>query len=183
MIQKLLREAGATNVSREPVAVDARDHAAAPDWTNLGSPENYLGFARTESFASPGGFARNKPSQYRSPARLNLNEWALSGDWTVRKDAAALNTSGGRITYRFHARDLHLVMGPAAPGSSVKFRVLIDGRPPGANHGVDVDEQGFGAVTEQRMYTLVRQGGAIADRQFEIEFLDAGAEAFAFSFG
>jgi thiol-disulfide isomerase/thioredoxin len=183
MLQKLLREAGATNVSSEPVAVDARDHAAAPDWSNLGSPENYLGFARTESFASPGGFVRNKPTDYHTPARLSLNEWALSGNWTVRGDAAALNAAGGRITYRFHARDLHLVMGPAANGSSVKFRVLIDGQPPGAAHGVDVDAQGFGTVTEQRMYTLVRQGGAIVDRQFEIEFLGAGAEAFAFSFG
>jgi hypothetical protein len=183
VIQTLLREAGASDVSREPAAVDARDHAAAPDWANLGSPENYLGFARTDNFASPGGLVRNKPSQYRSPARLSLNEWALSGDWTVRQDAAALNTAGGRLTYRFHARDLHLVMGPAMPGSSVKFRVLIDGKPPGAAHGVDVNEQGFGTVTEQRMYTLVRQAGAIADRQFEIEFLGAGAELFAFSFG
>lgn len=183
IIQTLLREAGATNVSREPVPVDARDHAAAPDWNNLGSPENYLGFARTDNFASPGGLVRNKPSLYRAPARLNLNEWSLSGEWTVRKDAAALNMPGGRITYRFHARDVHLVMGPAAPGSSVRFRVLIDGQPPGAARGVDVDEQGFGTVTEQRMYTLVRQGGTIADRQFEIEFLGAGAEVFAFSFG
>ena len=117
------------------------------------------------------------------PARLSLNEWALSGDWTVRKDAASLNKAGGRIAYRFHARDLHLVMGPAAPGASVKFRVLIDGKPPGTAHGVDVDEQGNGTVTEQRMYQLIRQPGPIADRQFEIEFFDPGVEAFAFTFG
>jgi hypothetical protein len=101
----------------------------------------------------------------------------------VRKDAAALNKPGGSITYRFHARDLHLVMGPAAPGSSVKFRVLIDGQPPGSARGVDVDEQGYGTVTEQRMYTLIRQPGPIADRQFQIEFFGPGAEVFAFTFG
>ena len=183
VIQTMLREAGATDVSRAPTTVDARDHAAAPDWANLKSPENYLGFARTENFASPGGLMRNKSGMYQSPARLNLNEWSLSGDWTVRKDAAALNKSGGSIAYRFHARDLHLVMGPAAPGSPVKFRVLIDGQPPGSARGVDVDEQGYGTVSEQRMYTLIRQPGPIADRQFQIEFFGPGAEVFAFAFG
>ena len=112
-----------------------------------------------------------------------LNYWALSGDWTVKKGAAAVNKAGGRIAYRFHARDLHLVMGPSAPGTSVPFRVLIDGRPPGAAHGTDVDEQGNGTVSEQRLYQLIRQQGPIADRLFEIEFLDPGAEAFAFTFG
>src|SRR5262245_33416129 len=106
-----------------------------------------------------------------------------SGDWTVRKDASALNKAGGRIIYRFHARDLHLVMGPTAPGAPVKFRVLIDGKPPGVAHGVDVDAQGNGTVIEQRMYQLIRQPGPIADRQFEIEFFSPGAEAFALSFG
>ena len=132
VIQALLREAGATGVSREPVTVDARGHDAAPDWANLKSPENYVGFERTENFASPGGLLRDKPRMNRPPARLSLNEWALSGDWTVKRDAAALNKAGGSITYRFHARDLHLVMGPAVRGSSVKFRVLIDGQPPGS---------------------------------------------------
>ncbi len=183
VIQSLLREAGTTGVSREPVKVNARGHDAAPDWANLRSPENYTGFARTENFASPGGVARNMPRTYARPARLGLNEWALSGDWTVRKDASVVNKTGGSITYRFHARDLHLVMGPATPGSSVKFRVLIDGQPPGTAHGVDVDEQGNGMVTEQRMYTLIRQPGPIADRQFEIEFFGPGVEAFAFTFG
>ncbi len=183
VIQALLREAGATGVSRDSVKVNARGHDAAPDWANLKSPENYVGFERTENFASPSGVARNMPRTYARPARLSLNEWALSGDWTVRKDAAALNRAGGSITYRFHARDLHLVMGPAASGAPVKFRVLIDGQPPGAAHGVDVDEQGYGTVTEQRMYTLIRQPGPIADRQFEIEFFSPGVEAFAFAFG
>ena len=183
VIQSLLREAGATDVSREPVKVNARGLDAAADWSNLRSPENYVGFERTENFASPGGALRDKSRMYERPARLGLNQWALSGDWTVRKDAAALNKAGGSITYRFHARDLHLVMGPATPGSSVKFRVLIDGQPPGAAHGVDVDEQGNGTVTEQRMYQLIRQPGSIADRQFEIEFVGPGVEAFAFTFG
>jgi thiol-disulfide isomerase/thioredoxin len=183
VIQALLREASATVVSRELVSVDARGHDAAADWSNLKTPENYLGFERTENFASPGRAIPDKPRVYERPPRLALNEWALSGDWTVRKDAAALNKVGGSITYSFHARDLHLVMGPATPGASVKFRVLIDGKPPGDAHGVDVDEQGNGTVTEQRMYQLIRQPKPIADRQFEIEFFGPGVEAFAFSFG
>jgi hypothetical protein len=120
---------------------------------------------------------------YELPARLRLNEWALSGDWTVKNQAAVLNKPNGRIAYRFHARDLHLVMGPAEPGTSVRFRVLIDGQPPGAAHGIDSDEQGDGTVTEQRLYQLIRQPKSIADRQFEIEFIDSGVEAFAFTFG
>jgi hypothetical protein len=114
---------------------------------------------------------------------LRLNEWALAGEWTIGRQATALNTANGRIVYRFHARDLHLVMGPAARGTSVRFRVFIDGQAPGAAHGSDVDDQGNGTVTEQRLYQLIRQPGHIADRQFEIEFLDAGVEAFAFTFG
>jgi thiol-disulfide isomerase/thioredoxin len=183
VIQSLLREAGATGVSREPVTVNAVGHDAAADWSSLRSPENYVGFERTENFASPGGVLRNEPRMYQPPARLALNEWALSGDWTMRKDAAALNKPGGTIAYRFHARDLHLVMGPAAAGSAVKFRVLIDGQPPGAARGVDVDEQGHGTVTGQRMYQLIRQPGPVADRRFEIEFSGPGVEAFAFTFG
>jgi thiol-disulfide isomerase/thioredoxin len=183
VIQSLLREAGATDVSREPVSVDARGFDAAADWSNLRSPENYVGFERTENFASPGGAALDKPRMYERPARLRLNEWALSGDWTVRGDASVLNKVGGSITYRFHARDLHLVMGPMTPGAPVRFRVLIDGQPPGAAHGVDVDEQGNGTVVEQRMYQLIRQPNPITDRQFEIEFLGPGVEAFAFTFG
>ena len=117
------------------------------------------------------------------PAQLRLNEWALSGNWTVKNQAAVLNKPNGRIAYRFHARDLHLVMGPAASGTAVRFRVLIDGQPPGAAHGSDVDEQGNGRATQQRLYQLIRQPKPIADRQFEIEFLDPNVEAFAFTFG
>jgi hypothetical protein len=120
---------------------------------------------------------------YTPPERLRLNQWALVGEWTVGEQAVALHTANGRIAYRFHARDLHLVMGPTARGTSVRFRVLIDGQAPGAAHGSDVDEEGYGTATEQRLYQLIRQPGPIADRHFEIEFLDAGVEAFAFTFG
>jgi Thioredoxin like C-terminal domain len=149
----------------------------------LRSAENYVGDARTENFASPGDAVLDTPHVYAVPARFSLNEWALLGEWTIGRQAVALNKANGRIAYRFHARDLHLVMGPAVRGTSVPFRVFLDGKAPGAAHGSDVDEQGNGTVTEQRLYQLIRQLGHIADRQFEIEFLDAGVEAFAFTFG
>jgi len=182
-IQKLLTEAGASGIGHELVAVDAVGAEAAADWGSLRSPENYVGYERTEGFASPGGAVSDKGHVYATPARLRLNHWALSGDWTMKKGATVLNKANGRIAYRFHARDLHLVMGPAARGTSVRFRVLIDGQPPGAGHGTDVDNQGNGTVTEQRLYQLIRQPKPIADRLFEIEFLDPGVEAFAFTFG
>jgi thiol-disulfide isomerase/thioredoxin len=181
-IQKLLSEAGKT-MGRELVSVDGLGVEAAADWGSLKSPENYLGYERTENFASPGGAASDERRTYAVPAQLRLNHWALAGDWTMKKQATALNKANGRIVYRFHARDLHLVMGPAARGNSVRFRLLIDGQPPGAGHGIDVDKQGNGTVTEQRLYQLIRQPKPIAARQFEIEFLDAGVEVFAFTFG
>jgi thiol-disulfide isomerase/thioredoxin len=183
VIQELLVEAGVGTVSHEPVSVDARGVEAAADWSDLKSPENYVGYRRTQNFTSPGGAVLDQPRAYMFPERLRLNDWALSGDWTVKNQATALNKPNGRLAYRFHARDLHLVMGPPAPGMSVRFRVLIDGQPPGAAHGLDVDEQGNGTVTEQRLYQLIRQPKPIADRQFEIEFLDPGVEAFSFTFG
>jgi thiol-disulfide isomerase/thioredoxin len=183
IIQQLLAEAGNAGVGRDLVTVDVRGAEAAADWGALKSPENYVGFDRTENFASPGGPVLDKHRVYAVPAKLKLNHWALSGDWTMEKQLTVLNKPNGRIAYRFHARDLHLVMGPAARGTSVRFRVLIDGHPPGAAHGVDVDGQGNGTVTEQRLYQLIRQPNPIADRQFEIEFLDPGVEAFAFTFG
>jgi thiol-disulfide isomerase/thioredoxin len=182
-IQQLLAEAGASGIGRDLVSVDARGLEAAADWESLKTPENYVGYERTENFASPGGAAPAKRRVYALPAQLRLNQWALSGDWTIGKQATVLNSPDGRIAYRFHARDLHLVMGPAAPGATVRFRVLIDGQPPGAAHGTDVDAQGNGKVTEQRLYQLIRQAKPIVDRQFEIEFLDPGVEAFAFTFG
>jgi thiol-disulfide isomerase/thioredoxin len=183
IIQQLLSEAGSGGIGHELVSVDARGVEAAADWGSLKSPENYVGYKRTENFASPGGPVLAKRRVYAAPAQLKLNHWALSGDWTVQQQFTVLNKANGRIAYRFHARDLHLVMGPAVQGTSVRFRVLIDGQPPGAAHGIDVDEHGNGTVTEQRLYQLIRQPKPIADRRFEIEFLDSGVEAFAFTFG
>src|SRR6266566_4373158 len=183
IIQQLLAEAGLGGIAHELVSVDAQGAEAAADWGDLRSPENYVGDARTENFASPGGAVLDQPRVYAVPARLRLNHWALAGDWTVERETTVLNKANGRIAYRFHARDLHLVMGPAARGTSVRFRVFIDGQAPGAAHGSDVDEQGNGRASDQRLYQLIRQSGHIADRQFEIEFLDAGVEAFVFTFG
>jgi thiol-disulfide isomerase/thioredoxin len=182
-IQQLLAEAGAGRIGHELVSVDARGVEAAADWGSLKSPENYLGYERTERFASPGAAILGKRRVYAAPAQLSLNHWALSGDWTAEKQAAVLNEANGRIVYRFFARDLHLVMGPTTRGISVRFRVRIDGQPPGAAHGTDVDDQGNGAVVEQRLYQLIRQSKPIADRRFEIEFLDPGVAAYAFTFG
>ncbi|HVH86505.1 MAG TPA: thioredoxin family protein [Terriglobales bacterium] len=183
IIQQLLAEAGIGGIDHELVSVDAQGAEAAADWGSLRYPENYVGYERTENFSSTGGAVVDKPRVYSAPARFSLNHWALSGDWTVEQQATVLNKANGRIVYRFHARDLHLVMGPAARGTSVRFRVFIDGQAPGAAHGSDVDDQGNGTVTQQRLYQLIRQPKPIADRQFEIEFLDAGVEAFAFTFG
>jgi thiol-disulfide isomerase/thioredoxin len=183
VIQQLLTEAGNGAVDRALVSVAARGAEAAADWDSLKSPENYLGSERTRNFASPGGLVFDKGRAYTSPTRLKLNQWALVGDWKVEKATAVLNNPNGRVIYRFHARDLHLVMGPAARGATVRFRVLIDGKPPGAAHGDDVDDGGNGTVTDQRLYQLIHQAKPIVDRQFEIEFLDPGVEIFAFTFG
>ena len=185
MIQRLLVESGVVGVDTDLVSVDGRGVEAAADWGSLKSPESYLGYERTVDFASPGDAALfDKRHSYSAPARLSLNHWALSGDWTVGRNAVASGEDGGRIVYRFHARDLHLVMGPAMRrGAAVRFRLTLDGRPPGAAHGLDVDDRGHGTVTDQRLYQLIRQPKPIADRQLEIEFLDPGVEAFAFTFG
>jgi thiol-disulfide isomerase/thioredoxin len=183
ILQQLLHQTGSGEISHELVSVEGSGIEAAADWGSLRSPENYLGSDRTENFASPGGAVLDTRHVYAAPARLRLNQWALSGDWTMGRQATLLNTADGRIAYRFHARDLHLVMGPAARGTPVRFRVLIDGRPARAAHGGDVDEEGNGTVSEQRLYQLIRQPQPIADRLFEIEFLDPGVEAYAFTFG
>ena len=183
VIQRLLRDAGHDDVGDDPVAVTPQGIEVQADWSDLKSPETYLGYARTEGFASPGDPVLNERRAYDAPAELRLNEWGLAGEWTVRRDASVLHDANGRLVYRFHARDLNLVIGPAARGESVRFRVSIDGQPPGAAHGVDVDEQGNGTVTDQRLYQLIRQPGAIADRTFEMTFLDPGVEAYCFTFG
>jgi thiol-disulfide isomerase/thioredoxin len=183
IIQQLLAEAGSADVGHELVSVDARDAEAPADWASLRSPENYTGYERTGNFASPGGAVLGKRHTYTAPAELRLNHWALSGDWTMAEQATALHTANGQIAYRFHARDLHLVMGPAVRGTSVRFLVLIDGQPPGVAHGADVDAQGHGTMVEQRLHQLVRQSGPITHRTFEITFLDPEVQAYAFTFG
>ena len=183
IIKQLLTEAGHTGIGPGLAPVHETGAEVGADWNTLKSAETYVGYDRAENVSSPGGLAAGKPHVYAAPAELKLNHWALEGDWTVGKQGTVSNKANGRIVFRFHARDLHLVMGPAAMGSPVRFRVRIDGAPPGAAHGVDVDAQGNGTVTEQRLYQLIRQPNPIADRQFEIEFLDPGAEAFVFTFG
>jgi thiol-disulfide isomerase/thioredoxin len=183
IVQQLLTRAGISGIDQELVSVDAGGVEAAADWDSLRSPENYVGYERTDNFASPDGVVLDGRHVYTAPARLRLNQWALTGDWTVERQAIALNEADGRIIYRFHARDLNLVMGPAARGTSVRFHVLIDGQPPGAAYGTDVDDRGNGTVTEQRLYQLIRQRGPITERTFEITFLDPGVQAYAFTFG
>jgi thiol-disulfide isomerase/thioredoxin len=183
VIQELLIEAGATGVPAGLVSIDARGVEVAAAWDSLKSPETYVGYERAERFASPRGAARDERRAYAAPTQLELNQWALSGDWTIANWSATSNQANARVVYRFHARDLHLVMGPAAHGSAVRFRVLVDGQPPAAAHGVDVDAEGRGLLTEQRLYQLIRQPKPVGDRLFEIQFLDSGAEVFSFTFG
>jgi thiol-disulfide isomerase/thioredoxin len=183
ILRQLLTEAGDGGIDQDLVSVDAGGVEAPADWDSLWSPENYLGYERTENFASPDGAVLGTRQVYAVPARLRLNHWAVAGDWTVNRQAIVLNAPDGRIAYRFHARDLHLVMAPTAPGSPIRFRVLLDGQPPGAAHGVDIDDQGNGTLTEPRLYQLVRQPGPIGERTFEVSFLDPGVQAYAFTFG
>lgn len=182
VIQQLLVEAGQGSVSRELVSVVPAGPEAAADWGNLKSPETYLGYERSDSFASVGKALLNKRHNYAARDSLRLNEWALTGDWTVGRDSVVVNTADGRVLYRFHARDVNLIMAPPDTGAA-RFRVLIDRQPPGADHGSDVDDQGYGTVTEPRMYQLIRQAGPITDRQIDIQFLEPGAVAFDFTFG
>ena len=142
-----------------------------------------MGYARAENFASPGGARPDQSKEYAAPARPTLNEWGLAGNWKVGEEQATLEQASGKIVYRFHARDLHLVLGPAPDGKPVRFRVTIDGKAPGASHGTDVAADGSGTVTGQRLYQLVRQQGDVTDRTFAIEFLDPGVQAYAFTFG
>jgi thiol-disulfide isomerase/thioredoxin len=183
IMHQLLSEAGAGELGHDAVSVDARGAEAEADWADLKSQETYIGYDRAESFASPHGAVRNQPHVYEPPGRLRLGQWSLSGDWTIEGQPTRLNQANGRIACRFHARDLHLVMGAPVKGSAVRFRVLLDGRPPGLDHGLDVDERGNGTVAEPRLYQLIRQRSPILDRDFEIEFLDPGVEAYSFTFG
>jgi cytochrome c biogenesis protein CcdA/thiol-disulfide isomerase/thioredoxin len=183
VIQQLLAEAGHGAVPGQLVAPVGQGTQAAAAETLPESGETYLGYERANNFASPGGIASDRARTYQAPASLRLNQWALDGEWTVDAERARLERPDGRIAYRFHARDLHLVIGPAANGKPVRFRVRIDGKPPLADHGDDTDAQGNGVVDAQRLYQLVRQKADEKDRLFEIEFLDPGAQAFVFTFG
>jgi cytochrome c biogenesis protein CcdA/thiol-disulfide isomerase/thioredoxin len=182
VIQRLLTEAGHANVPANLVAVQATGAEAAADTTDTKSPETYIGFNRAENFVSPGGAVRGEPHGYTA-GDLRLNQWGLTGQWTIGGESAVLDRKDGSILYRFHARDLHLVLGPAPESGPIHFRVTIDGAAPGASHGTDVDADGRGVVTGQRLYQLVRQTGEIADHTFEIRFLDPGVQAYAFTFG
>jgi thiol-disulfide isomerase/thioredoxin len=183
VLRQLLTEAGAGDLGPEPVWVDAVGVEAAADWDTLRSAETYLGYDRTFGFASPGGLVAGRPHIYSAPARLRRGHWALSGSWTIGSESTALNESGGRLSCRFQARDLHLVVAPAVRGSAVRFRVLLDGRHPGADHGIDVDISGHGTITEPRLYQLIRRRGPVTDSTVEIEFPDPGVEVYAFTFG
>jgi len=183
VIQRLLSEAGVAGINNGIVSVDGSGFEAAADWTNLKSPETYVGYERSQNFASRDAAAPDQRRAYRAPGRLALNQWSLVGEWTMGTQATVLNKASGQIVHRFHARDVHLVMGPSRPGSPVRFRVTIDGQPPAAAHGLDVDEGGNGTVVEQRLYQLIRQPTPIVDRTLLIEFLDPGVEAFSFTFG
>jgi cytochrome c biogenesis protein CcdA/thiol-disulfide isomerase/thioredoxin len=183
VIRQLLAEAGQQPMPGEAsVSVKASGAEAASDPTAVASPETYLGFARAANFISPGGLLQNVSHRYDAPPP-KLNQWALSGKWTIGEEQAMLDGESGSIVYRFRARDLHLVLGAADPDKPVRFRVRIDGAMPGENHGADVAPDGSGTVTDHRLYQLVRQNGPIRDHTFEIEFLDPGVQAFAFTFG
>ena len=183
VIQQLLAEAGKGDMPAGMVSVSATSAEAASDEADVKSPETYIGFTRSENFASPGGAVGDKPHDYSLSDFKQLNDWGLSGDWTVGGQSAMLNKTDGTIAFRFHARDLHLVLGPGAGGKPVRFRVTIDGSAPGENHGADVNADGEGVVTDHRLYQLVRQSGPIMDRTFTIQFLDPDVQAYAFTFG
>jgi Thioredoxin like C-terminal domain len=182
VIQQLLAEAGKTGVAADLVAVKASGAEAASDETEVASAETYVGYGRAQNFISPGGLVQDARHVYAATVP-RLNEWALSGDWTIGKEDAMLNEPDGSIVFRFHARGLHLVLGLGADGKPIRFRVMMDGAPPGANSGVDVDADGQGTVTEERLYQLIRQSGTVTDHTFEIRFLDPGVRAYAFTFG
>ena len=182
-IRTLLEEANHTPLPQTATTIAASGTEAAADPNDVQSPETYVGYARAQNFASPGGFNEDDPQNYRTPAALSLNQWGLAGKWKDEDQVATSLAAGDSISYRFHARDLHLVLGPGENGKPIRFRVTLDGQAPGANHGVDTDAEGYGEVTEDRLYQLIRQQGSIHDRTFRIEFLVPGVRAYSFTFG
>ena len=183
VIQQLLLDAGADDIDQDLVMVDPHGLEVAADWRNLQSPETYVGYRQSTGFAQDNVARFDEPDVYAAPARLPVNSWGLSGNWTVAQHAAVSNEPGGRVAFQFHARDLNLVMGPASRGASISFRVFLDGQLADGAYGVDVNPDGRGIVGDQRTYQLIRQAGPIASRRFEIEFGDAGVEVYCFTFG
>ena len=183
LIQQLLSDAAAAPVAAGVVTVNGTSTEAAPDLQDLRSPETYIGYAQATNFASPEFVEENAPKAYKGLSALPLNHWSLSGVWVIAGEYATLNDATGGIAYRFHARDLHLVLARPSQGPPIRFRVTIDGNPPGADHGYDVDADGWGSLDEDRLYQLVRQAGKVVDRTFAIEFLKPGVRAYAFTFG
>jgi thiol-disulfide isomerase/thioredoxin len=184
VIQQLLAEAGSVGVDQAPVSdVEPRGVEVSADLDTLGSPETYVGYERAQNLVAPAGVLPGAPRVYAESPPLERNQWSLSGNWTVGRQAIVMNQAGGRITFRFHARDLNFVLGPSASGAPARFRVLVDGAAPGPAHGLDVDDEGNGTVAEARLYQLIRQPGSVSDRTFEITFLDSGVQAYVFTFG
>jgi cytochrome c biogenesis protein CcdA/thiol-disulfide isomerase/thioredoxin len=182
-IRSLLEEANHRPLPNTLTKIAAVGTEAPPDSDDVQSPETYIGYERAQNFASPGGLNQSALQLYRAPARLDLNQWALIGTWKDEGQMATLLSSAGSIVYRFHARDLHLVLGPTNDGKPVRFRVTLDGKAPGASHGMDIDAEGFGTVSENRLYQLIRQQGGVKDRTFRIDFLVPGVQAYSFTFG
>ena len=182
VIQTLLKENGATGLDESTVRI-AADGAEAPPSEDVRSPETYVGNARAENFASPERMARDSRKTYSLPARPALNQWGFGGSWSTGAESGTLESAPGRIVFRFHSRDLHMVLGPAKNGRPVRFKVTLDGVAPGDSHGVDSGTDGSGEVREPRLYQLIRQKGQVQDRTFEIEFLDRGVGVFSFTFG
>jgi len=183
VIQELLKENGATDLASGTTSVSGAGIEAAPDWTDEGSPETYIGYRQAQNFASPEKVRKDSIQMFSAPGKLSLNHWGLSGSWNVNAESAVLQAVPGKIVFRFHSRDLNLVLAPAKEGKPVRFVVRLDGAPPGENSGVDTAQDGSGEIRQPRLYQLIRQKGPIVDRTFEIEFLGLGVHALDFTFG
>ena len=183
VIQELLKENGATGFAPDTVSISGVGIEAAPDWTDERSPETYIGYRQAQNFASPEKIHKNSTQLFSTPEKLALNHWGLSGSWNVNAESAALQAVPGKIVFRFHSRDLHLVLAPAKDAKPVRFKLTLDGAAPGENRGVDTAPNGSGEIREPRLYQLIRQKGPIEDRTFEIEFLGPGVQALDFTFG
>ena len=183
VIQQLLADAGFTGFGAEIAVVEAQGLEAQADWASLETPETYVGYRQAQGYGGHDDVVPDRPHRYPAPGKLGLNQWTLAGDWTVGDESAVLNSADGSISFRFHARDLHVVMGPPARGGSVRFRVTLDGEAAGDAHGLDTDSDGAGVARDQRLYQLIRQPGRVMDRTAEITFLDPGVEVFVFTFG